>query len=713
MSLRGWGGREGFSLNTKQTVLATAIAVAFGCTHAQSIQTLEPVVVTASKVEDLFDPAVDNLRIISREKIDRYGANSIPEALNRLAGINVRGTSIGQLGLNATVDIGGFGVTGVGNTLILLDGVRLNPMDSAEISWAFVPISQVERIEVLEGPASVQFGAGATGGVVNIVSRAAKTQRNAVLNTGSFGTVNLSGSTPIGSLGTLTLGSSHSDGWRDNSQADTHHISVHKNVAVGSDAALNLRVFWGKSATAMPGGVVGLVGTGDSKSAKFNNVDSQSLIDLAGFNANGSSNLNERVSASLTVGYVRRRSEFRQPYNDSALSVDPVRFGGLIGGPAQTWLSSYELSVAPRLKVTWNNDSSTVVGADVTNAEQKGHNRFGADAQAVILANLGGSYHNNIVSDMTDVRALNRSVYLSHVSTLSDSTSLRFGFRRQLQSVNLWDLNKSSVGGTQTAEGVTGANAAEGLVSHPFSDRHTGFFKVSQSFRFANTDEFWAFDQNSNRIFSGLLRPQKTRALEVGGAFQHRGSTARFSITDSVTRDEIRYNPTNFRNSNLADDIHRRQVSLSASAKIVASTTGSVTYRYLDATFANGPYVGSRVGLVPRHLASLSLSQAFGTQSILSISSSFTGRQTYDASPSSAASKTEMPSYVVTDVFVRHRLEPGVYFSVGVKNLFDKRYSTYGGYGYVITGNNAFGASSYYHFPSDPRAFYLSAQADF
>jgi len=109
----------------------------------------------------------------------------------------------------------------------------------------------------------------------------------------------------------------------------------------------------------------------------------------------------------------------------------------------------------------------------------------------------------------------------------------------------------------------------------------------------------------------------------------------------------------------------------------------------------------------------LSLSQALGTQSILSISSSFTGRQTYDASPSSAASKTEMPSYVVTDVFVRHRFETGVYFSVGVKNLFDKRYSTYGGYGYVITGNNAFGASSYYHFPSDPRAFYLSAQADF
>jgi iron complex outermembrane receptor protein len=689
------------------------MAAAVGCAHAQSIKALDPVVVTASRFEDLFDPAVDNLRIISREQIDRYGANSIPEALNRLAGVNVRGTSLGQLGLNATVDIGGFGVTGPGNTLILLDGVRLNPIDSAEISWAFVPISQVERIEVLDGAASVQFGAGATGGVVNIVSRAATTQRNAVLNTGSFGTVNLSGTTPIGSLGTLTLGSSHSDGWRDNSQAEAHHISVNKNVALGSDAALSLRVFGGKSATAMPGGVVGLAGTGDSKSAKFNNVDSQSLLDLAGFNASGSSNLNERVAAFLTVGYVKRRSEFRQPYNDSALSVDPVTFGGLIGGPAQTWLSSYELSVAPRLKITWNNNSSTAVGADVTSAEQKGHNRFGADAQAVILANRAGAYHNNIVSDMTDVKALNRSVYLSHVSTLSDTTSLRFGFRRQLQSVNLWDLNKSTVGGTQTAEGVTGANAAEGLVSHPFGDRHTGFFKVSQSFRFANTDEFWAFDQTSNRVFSGLLRPQKTRALEVGGTYQYRGSAARFSITDSVTRDEIRYNPTNFRNSNLADDIHRRQVSLSASTRIETSSTASISYRYLDATFANGEYAGSRVGLIPRHLTSLNLSQVLGSHSILSISSSFTGRQTYDASPSSAASKTEMPSYVVTDVFVRHRSETGVYFSAGVKNLFDKRYSTYGGFGYVITGNNAAGASSYYYFPSDPRAFYLSVQADF
>jgi len=64
-------------------------------------------------------------KIISSDEIEKSGASSLADILNRLSFIQVRDTQGG--GANAAVDMRGFGENGAYNTVILIDGIKLNP----------------------------------------------------------------------------------------------------------------------------------------------------------------------------------------------------------------------------------------------------------------------------------------------------------------------------------------------------------------------------------------------------------------------------------------------------------------------------------------------------------------------------------------------------------------------------------------------------------
>ena len=57
------------------------------------------------------------------------------------------------------------------NLVVLLDGQRLNENELTGIKWSSIPINSIERIEIMRGAGAVLYGAGATGGVINIITR--------------------------------------------------------------------------------------------------------------------------------------------------------------------------------------------------------------------------------------------------------------------------------------------------------------------------------------------------------------------------------------------------------------------------------------------------------------------------------------------------------------------------------------------------------------
>ena len=187
LSLRGWGGREGHSLSTKQTVLAAAMAAAFGCAHAQNIQTLEPVVVTASKIEEPQGQATVLVEVIDRRAIEQSGAANITELLDQVSG-GILTRQYGRLGVDAAFDLGYLGGASAQRTLILVDGVRMNDIDDSTVRWGQLPLDAIEQVEIRKSGGGVLFGDRALGGVVNIITKRREPTGSAHLTFGSFGT---------------------------------------------------------------------------------------------------------------------------------------------------------------------------------------------------------------------------------------------------------------------------------------------------------------------------------------------------------------------------------------------------------------------------------------------------------------------------------------------------------------------------------------------
>src|SRR4029079_12653094 len=110
----------------------------------------DAVIVSATRFSQDVRELPASVTVITRQDIDRTAARTLPELLNEQTGFTMKDL-FGNHAANTFVDLRGFGATGPQNTLILLDGRRLNDFDLSGVQWSAVPLSSVERIEILRG----------------------------------------------------------------------------------------------------------------------------------------------------------------------------------------------------------------------------------------------------------------------------------------------------------------------------------------------------------------------------------------------------------------------------------------------------------------------------------------------------------------------------------------------------------------------------------
>ncbi len=128
---------------------------------------LPEIVVTATRTEKSIKDLSATVSVITREDIEASNANSCTDILNTLPGLFVQRT--GAFG-RADVDIRGIGGRGR-KVMVLVDGrpVKMG-LFGCTVTHS-LPLDNVERIEVVRGPASVLYGSDALGGVINIITR--------------------------------------------------------------------------------------------------------------------------------------------------------------------------------------------------------------------------------------------------------------------------------------------------------------------------------------------------------------------------------------------------------------------------------------------------------------------------------------------------------------------------------------------------------------
>lgn len=125
---------------------------------------LDQVVVTAQYQPIRSDQVVHQMKVIDRQQIEALGAVNVRDVLRqqvnvRLGQDNILGSSVGLQGLSGQ------------NVKVLIDGVPVVGRMNGNIDISQLNLNNIERIEVVEGPMSVNYGTDALAGTINLITR--------------------------------------------------------------------------------------------------------------------------------------------------------------------------------------------------------------------------------------------------------------------------------------------------------------------------------------------------------------------------------------------------------------------------------------------------------------------------------------------------------------------------------------------------------------
>ena len=151
----------------KKSTIASLIGLAFASPvyAAENIE-LEDVVVTASRIAQPRESVIADVTVINREEIQRSGQATLVELLQLQPGIEI--TSNGGAGKTAGIFIRG---SNSSHVVVLIDGVRVNSATLGTTTFENLPITQIDKVEILRGPASSLYGQDAIGGVIQIFTK--------------------------------------------------------------------------------------------------------------------------------------------------------------------------------------------------------------------------------------------------------------------------------------------------------------------------------------------------------------------------------------------------------------------------------------------------------------------------------------------------------------------------------------------------------------
>ncbi len=657
------------TIHLPRTAIAVALSIAFQPAIA-AVEDEAAVVVTATRFAEA-DPRVPaNITVITREGIRNSPALDLPSLIGNYAGVNVRSTS-GILGIDATIDLRGFGETATSNTLILLDGQRLNPIDMGSLNWSVIPLESIARIEIMRGAGTVLYGDRASGGVINIITDKAERTRAAVsAEVGSFGHRSLDAHAATGNDKTyfnLFAHHAESEGWRRNNQQDQQSLSGRAGFHLGAGEA-----FIDYAAYQDSSGLLGSLGTAAYRSDPRGSTTPRDWQRRDGYR------LRPGVKLRLTAALTFEAEAATEQEDQHAVFVS-------LGSIADR--SKENLSLTPRLR--WRHElgslaSETVVGIDYYDGE--------VDARYSVAP------HQTAAQTST-------AAYFQNITMLDAAWSLSVGGRSQRM---MQRAHQDAYAGwfTPAMDGDTSRrrNAFDaGIVYNGQGWR--GYGKIGTTFRFANTDELFAYDNLGMPVFVGDLKPQHGRIGEIGGSVHFGPAQGRATLYRMHLKDEIGYDGSaggGFGANVNLDPTRRQGLETEIEWRIASRFTAKFAYAYTDAEFSEGPYVGKQVPLVPRDKATLQLIWDAGMPGRYAAVVSHVGARRYSGDFANAHG--ELAGYSTLDLQAAWNLKPWT-ITARLLNALDKRYASYAGYSPWVV--------DHYYYPADGRSLHVGARYSF
>jgi vitamin B12 transporter len=228
--------------SARLAVLPLACAAAFPVL-AQSESTLPETVVTATRVPQSLSSVLADVSVIDADVIARSGAVSLADVLVQVPGVEMVRNG-GPLGTTSLYLRG----ANTNHTVVMIDGIRLDTQNgSGGATCQAIPVQQIERIEILRGPAAAIYGSDAIAGVIQVFTKSGQTgmQPSVGVGLGTHGTKTAT----AGLLGAvdgwryaLSLGRETSDGYniqpaanpdKDDYKRDTASLKLGRDLVEG------------------------------------------------------------------------------------------------------------------------------------------------------------------------------------------------------------------------------------------------------------------------------------------------------------------------------------------------------------------------------------------------------------------------------------------------------------------------------------------------
>ncbi len=626
----------------------------------------DAVVITATRFPDTKRNLPVGVTVITADDIRKSASTNLGDILAQFGLLQIRDLAGTQ---NPQIDLRGFGITGDQNTLVLLDGLRMNEADLESAQLSAIPLEAIDRIEIVRGGGAVLYGGGASGGTINIITRrgaAGESRERARVRAGGYGTGEArAGFEHYGETLGGGLAASYEDtkGYRSNSH-------YRQRSALG-----NLEASSGEDRLYLRAGV-------DEQRARLPGSLTEAQIDQDPRQTTTPNDWRSRDGGQLVLGGSRRsgRNEYSADlgYRQRSTQAFFANFGGFFTDTdANLW------SFTPRARLAFDafgRAHELVLGTDLERWDYGTHSATGPNDPAFSIRNGDQS---------------SAAVYAQTSLWLASTTRLVLGARTQHTTQRLTEEVFPD-----DRRAANHLEAYEAALRQGFGHGWSGYGKVGKSFRVANFDENACFFPPCGLT---LLEPQTARSGEIGMEYESRVLSGRASIYQIDLENEIYFSPLAGANINLSPT-RRRGVELEGGWRATSALDLRAGLAFLQATFRSGVYggvdvSGNTVPLVPEVLASAGASWRFAERSRFDVNARYVGKERFDNDQANTFPRKQ-PAYGLVDLKLEHVLARAWQVALEVRNLFDKRYFSYG----AETG------STFSALPAPGRAAYVSLE---
>ncbi len=613
---------------TKKLTLSIVTSLLIS-TNLYSTQEILTITITSSLIETTEKEATYTTEIYTQKDIQRSKSKDIYTFLNSQTSITVN-PSYGNV-FSQKIDLRGYGGEGYQNVIISVDGRKLNNIDTVTQLLSSIPLESIDKIEIIKGSGSVQYGDGANAGIINILTNG-KNQNYIKTYLGNNGTKN----------GTLSLGYSN-DSLILNTLLDYTSTEGTRAIEDGS---------------------------------KDENYSRNKNINIIYF-------LNDDLELRIGRVYSNMNIKYGGPLTLDEYKGNPNKTNSFTEQYFRTYITNigleYNINKNNSIDFNFNDEnklSKYSYGFSSTYDYKSFNSKFNKKENNYNLVIGIDGFNGERINSSNKITKDNKAIFISGDYNLTNKIILSAGVRREKVEYTYYPDSGKHL------EDKLNLNAYDIGINYKLDENSSFFTNYNRSYQAPDIDRFflstWVFNAgvwNTTTSFNEFIEPAKVDNFNLDYTNIQKNNKLKLSLFASKLKNEIYYYDVNFtsRNTNI-DKSYKYGLELFDEYLINDNLYTSINYSYIIAKIdeedeLDGAYNGKYLPGVSKHNVSLNL--GYNTNNFKTVLTHTYRSSAYAANDFGNDFSQKQEAYHSTDLSLSYNYKNFEFFAK-IQNLFDQ-----------------------------------------